>query len=45
MATKGGRSLEETPTWAVAFVCFVLVAISIAIENIIHLAGKVVTSS
>ncbi|GAA0142949.1 hypothetical protein LIER_03740 [Lithospermum erythrorhizon] len=36
----GGRSLEETPTWAVAVVCFVLVAISIIIEYIIHLIGK-----
>nr|GMD62736.1 MLO-like protein 6 [Ipomoea batatas] len=36
----GGRSLEETPTWAVAAVCFVLVAISIVIEYVIHLIGK-----
>ncbi|PIM98067.1 hypothetical protein CDL12_29455 [Handroanthus impetiginosus] len=35
-----GRSLEETPTWAVAVVCFILVAISIVIEHIIHLIGK-----
>lgn len=38
---KGGRSLEETPTWAVALVCFVLVAISIVIEHIFHVIGKV----
>lgn len=38
----GGRSLEETPTWAVSLVCFVLVAISILIEHIIHLIGKVI---
>ncbi|KAL0284097.1 UNVERIFIED_CONTAM: MLO-like protein 2 [Sesamum angustifolium] len=37
---SGGRSLEQTPTWAVAVVCFVLVAISIVIEHIIHLIGK-----
>ncbi|KAK4408930.1 MLO-like protein 6, partial [Sesamum angolense] len=37
---SGGRSLEETPTWAVAVVCFVLVAISIVIEHVIHLIGK-----
>ncbi|KAI3461450.1 hypothetical protein Pfo_018113 [Paulownia fortunei] len=37
---SGGRSLEQTPTWAVAVVCFVLVAISIVIEYIIHLIGK-----
>ncbi|CAN4120339.1 unnamed protein product [Withania somnifera] len=36
----GGRSLEQTPTWAVAVVCFALVAISIVIEFIIHLIGK-----
>ncbi|KAH7513227.1 hypothetical protein FEM48_Zijuj12G0174200 [Ziziphus jujuba var. spinosa] len=35
-----GRSLEDTPTWAVAFVCFVLVLISIIIEHILHLIGK-----
>ncbi|KAJ8751516.1 hypothetical protein K2173_016746 [Erythroxylum novogranatense] len=35
-----GRSLEETPTWAVAVVCFVLVLISIIIEHIFHLIGK-----
>ncbi|XAR60461.1 hypothetical protein NMG60_11033858 [Bertholletia excelsa] len=35
-----GRSLEETPTWAVAVVCFVLVAVSIIIEYIIHLIGQ-----
>lgn len=37
----GGRSLEQTPTWAVAVVCFVLVAVSIVIEHILHLIGKV----
>ncbi|XVE59800.1 hypothetical protein DITRI_Ditri05aG0075900 [Diplodiscus trichospermus] len=35
-----GRSLEETPTWAVAVVCFLLVLISIIIEYIIHMIGK-----
>ncbi|XP_051113602.1 MLO-like protein 6 [Andrographis paniculata] len=35
-----GRSLEQTPTWAVAVVCFVLVAVSIVIEHIIHLVGE-----
>ncbi|XP_028808056.1 MLO-like protein 6 [Neltuma alba] len=33
----GGRNLEQTPTWAVAVVCFVLILISIIIEHIIHL--------
>ncbi|KAG2673837.1 hypothetical protein I3760_13G107200 [Carya illinoinensis] len=37
---SGGRTLEETPTWAVAVVCFVLVLISIIIEHIIHLMAK-----
>lgn len=37
---SGGRSLEQTPTWAVAVVCFVLVLISIVIEHIIHLIGE-----
>ncbi|TXG49561.1 hypothetical protein EZV62_025436 [Acer yangbiense] len=34
------RTLEETPTWAVAVVCFVMLAISIAIEHLIHIVGK-----
>ncbi|XWS75132.1 hypothetical protein CRYUN_Cryun01aG0059100 [Craigia yunnanensis] len=38
-ATKE-RSLEQTPTWAVAVVCFVLVVISIFIEHAIHILGK-----
>ncbi|KAK9290655.1 hypothetical protein L1049_008828 [Liquidambar formosana] len=42
-ATKGSRSLEQTPTWAVAVVCFMLVFISIIIEHIIHLIGKWLT--
>ncbi|KAI3799397.1 hypothetical protein L1987_34695 [Smallanthus sonchifolius] len=35
-----GISLEQTPTWAVAIVCVVLVAISIVIEQIIHKIEK-----
>ena len=38
---EGGQSLEQTPTWAVAVVCFVLVVVSIIIEHVIHLIGKV----
>ncbi|KAK4836668.1 hypothetical protein QYF36_025977 [Acer negundo] len=34
------RTLQETPTWAVAVVCFVMLAISIAIEHLIHLVDK-----
>lgn len=30
------RTMEKTPTWAVAVVCFVLIVISILIEHIIH---------
>ncbi|VVB17473.1 unnamed protein product [Arabis nemorensis] len=33
------RSLEETPTWAVAVVCFVLLFISIMIEYFLHFVG------
>ncbi|CAN8287198.1 unnamed protein product [Cochlearia groenlandica] len=33
------RSLEETPTWAVAVVCFVLLFISILIEYFLHFIG------
>ncbi|XVF69400.1 hypothetical protein PTKIN_Ptkin11bG0078900 [Pterospermum kingtungense] len=34
------RSLQQTPTWAVAIVCLVIIAISIAIEHLIHLIAK-----
>nr|AVR48473.1 MLO1 [Lens ervoides] len=34
------RTLEETPTWAVAVVCLVLLAVSILIEHTIHVIGK-----
>lgn len=37
------RSLEETPTWAVAVVCAVIVIISILLEHGIHSLGKVNT--
>ncbi|TYI85556.1 hypothetical protein E1A91_D04G004500v1 [Gossypium mustelinum] len=39
-ATYKARSLEETPTWAVAVVCLVLLVISIIIEHAIHMLGK-----
>ncbi|KAJ0511022.1 hypothetical protein HanIR_Chr11g0547291 [Helianthus annuus] len=35
----GAGSLEQTPTWAVATVCFVFIVISIFIEQIIHMIG------
>ena len=45
MAAGGGgageRSLEETPTWAVAIVCAVFVIISFLMELGIHSLGKV----
>ncbi|XP_050209295.1 MLO-like protein 2 [Mercurialis annua] len=34
------RSLTETPTWAVAIVCLVMIAISILIEHILHMIEK-----
>ncbi|KAI4296817.1 hypothetical protein L6164_036740 [Bauhinia variegata] len=33
-------TLENTPTWAVASVCFLLIVISILIEHLLHLLGK-----
>ncbi|KAI3459898.1 hypothetical protein Pfo_016561 [Paulownia fortunei] len=35
-----GASLEYTPTWVVALICTVIVAISLLLERIIHFAGK-----
>ncbi|GFY93342.1 seven transmembrane MLO family protein [Actinidia rufa] len=34
------RSLEHTPTWAVAVVCFVIISVSIVIEKSIHRLTK-----
>ncbi|GKV29646.1 hypothetical protein SLEP1_g38550 [Rubroshorea leprosula] len=34
------RSIEVTPTWAVATVCFILILISIIIEHLLHLLAK-----
>ncbi|KAI3461451.1 hypothetical protein Pfo_018114 [Paulownia fortunei] len=49
MAAEGGgggggggsinRSLQETPTWALATVCFVFIFLGLFIEHLIHLAG------
>jgi len=36
------RKLEATPTWVVAAVCFVMLAISIIIEHVIEELGKVI---
>jgi len=35
------RKLETTPTWVIAIVCFVMLAISILIEHSIEELGKV----
>ncbi|CAL1388497.1 unnamed protein product [Linum trigynum] len=39
----GERSVEGTPTWAVATVCFFIILISIAFEHLIHLISKNLT--
>ncbi|TXG73878.1 hypothetical protein EZV62_002457 [Acer yangbiense] len=41
-SSSGGatRTLEDTPTWALATVCFVFISISIFIEYLIHLLAK-----
>ena len=36
------KTLEETPTWVVVVVCFVLLIVSIVIEHIIHGIVKVI---
>ncbi|OAY66618.1 MLO protein, partial [Ananas comosus] len=38
--SPGERSLKETPTWAVALVCAVMVLVSAAMEHGIHILGK-----
>ncbi|XP_016482687.1 MLO-like protein 8 [Nicotiana tabacum] len=46
MAGGGGgtsRQLDQTPTWAVAGVCAVIIIISIALEKIIHKLGTWLT--
>ncbi|XP_059626325.1 MLO-like protein 1 [Cornus florida] len=39
-----GASLEYTPTWIVAAVCTVIVGISLAVERLLHYAGKYLKS-
>ncbi|KAK8507524.1 hypothetical protein V6N11_073988 [Hibiscus sabdariffa] len=36
-----GATLESTPTWIVAVVCTVIVAISLAMERLLHVAGTI----
>ncbi|KAL5772337.1 hypothetical protein ACOSQ2_012261 [Xanthoceras sorbifolium] len=38
--TSEGRTLEATPTWALATVCFLLIFTSILIEHLLHLLAK-----
>jgi mlo protein len=40
-AAAGTRSLDQTPTWAVAAVCAVIVAASILLEGLLHHLGQV----
>ena len=40
MAAEEGPTLEYTPTWVVAIVCSVIVAISLAVERLLHYTGK-----
>ena len=37
----GARELDQTPTWAVAVVCAVIIVISIALEKLLHIIGEV----
>ncbi|KAK6917618.1 Mlo-related protein [Dillenia turbinata] len=39
-ASESEYSLKETPTWAVAIVCFILIFISILIERLLHLLAQ-----
>lgn len=36
-----GATLEHTPTWIVAAICTVIVAISLAMERLLHVVGNV----
>ncbi|KAK1556579.1 hypothetical protein Q3G72_030544 [Acer saccharum] len=38
--TSEVRTLQETPTWALATVCFLLIFISILIEHLLHLLAQ-----
>ncbi|KAL6507611.1 MLO-like protein 8 [Orobanche gracilis] len=41
--TEGTRTLEQTPTWAVAGVCAVIIVISIVLEKVLHKVGTWLT--
>ncbi|KAL4296786.1 hypothetical protein GQ457_12G030530 [Hibiscus cannabinus] len=36
-----GRELDQTPTWAVAVVCAIIIIISIALEKVLHTVGEI----
>lgn len=36
------KELDQTPTWAVALVCAVIVIISILLEKVLHKVGEVI---
>ncbi|GMY28951.1 MLO-like protein 9 [Fagus crenata] len=36
----GARELDQTPTWAVAAVCAVIVVLSIVLEEVLHMVGE-----
>ncbi|XP_034215505.1 MLO-like protein 9 [Prunus dulcis] len=36
----GGRELDQTPTWALATVCFIIIIISIVLEKALHMIGQ-----
>lgn len=38
----GERQLDHTPTWAVALVCFVIIVISVMMDDLIHNLGEVI---
>lgn len=35
------REIDQTPTWAVAVVCAIIIIISIALEKVLHRVGTV----
>nr|GEX38944.1 MLO-like protein 8 [Tanacetum cinerariifolium] len=41
--SEGTRELDQTPTWAVAGVCAVIIVVSIALEKVLHKLGKFFT--
>lgn len=39
-STSASRELDQTPTWAVAGICAVMIIISIVLEKVLHRVGK-----